>query len=140
MPRRSSAAADHPSPTLTPTPTRLPLPNLTLAPDASWTRERMAVLLSSSDLTKSYGPRTLFAGTSLDLRDGERIGFIAPNGAGKSTLLKIFAGLEHTDAGTVARSRTARIAYLPQDPVLDSEWTIEQAVADALRDDHAEEH
>src|SRR5688500_6632873 len=87
----------------------------------------MAVLLSSQGLTKSYGPRTLFADIALDLREGERVGLIGPNGAGKSTLLKLLAGLEVPDVGTVARLRTARVGYLAQEPVLDPDWTVEEA-------------
>src|SRR4051794_14871175 len=92
----------------------------------------MAVLLSSQGLSKAYGPRTLFADISLDLRDGERIGLIGPNGAGKSTLLKILAGLEVPDTGTVGRLRTARVAYLPQTPEFAPEATIREVVAAGL--------
>jgi ABC-type polysaccharide/polyol phosphate transport system ATPase subunit len=54
----------------------------------------MTVLLSGQGLTKSYAHRPLFAGLSIDLRAGEKVGLIGPNGAGKSTLLKILAGVE----------------------------------------------
>jgi ATP-binding cassette subfamily F protein uup len=100
----------------------------------------MSVLLSCRELTKSYGPRTLFADVSLDLREGERIGLIGPNGAGKSTLFKILAGLEEPDRGTVARLRKARIAYLAQEPTFDPERTVEETVAEGLRDEPLEEH
>jgi ATPase subunit of ABC transporter with duplicated ATPase domains len=43
------------------------------------------------DISKSYGHRPLFAGLSLDLRAGERVGLVGPNGAGKSTLLKLMS-------------------------------------------------
>jgi ATP-binding cassette subfamily F protein uup len=100
----------------------------------------MAVLLGSQELSKSYGPRTLFANISLDLRDGERIGFIGPNGAGKSTLLKIFAGLETADHGKVSRLRKAQICYVPQEAVFDPELGVEDVLTGALKDSDLEEH
>lgn len=100
----------------------------------------MAVLLGSLELSKSYGPRTLFSNISLDLRDGERIGFIGPNGAGKSTLLKIFAGLETPDHGTVSRLRKAQICYVPQEALFDPEFTVEEVLAKAIAASDLEEH
>jgi ATP-binding cassette subfamily F protein uup len=100
----------------------------------------MTVLLSSQGLGKAYGPRPLFSNISLDLRVGERVGLIGPNGSGKSTLLKILVGLETPDSGTVALRRTARLGYLPQESAFDPAATVEDVLADALRDEHAEAH
>ena len=77
----------------------------------------MTLLLSVQGLTKSYGPRPLFADLSLDLRAGERVGLIGPNGSGKSTLLKLLAGREEPDAGTRSVRRRARLGYVAQDDV-----------------------
>lgn len=100
----------------------------------------MTVLLSSLGLSKAYDHRPLFANVSLDLRAGERIGLIGPNGSGKSTLLKVLAGVETPDAGTVALRRTVRLGYLPQEPVLDPDRTVEEILTDALASDPDEEH
>ena len=43
-------------------------------------------MLTISQVTKSFGGRTLFADASLQINPGDRIGLIGPNGAGKSTL------------------------------------------------------
>src|SRR5437016_2893087 len=72
----------------------------------------MTVLLSAQNLTKSYGPRPLFAGLSLDLCASERVGLIGPNGSGKSTLLRLLAGLEEPDAGSRSLRPTAPLGYL----------------------------
>jgi len=100
----------------------------------------MTVLLSSQGLSKAYGPSPLFTNIALDLRAGERVGLIGLNGSGKSTLLKILAGLETPDTGAVALRRTARLGYLPQDPVFDCDQTVLEVLTSALRDDRTEEH
>jgi ATP-binding cassette subfamily F protein uup len=99
----------------------------------------MTVLLSVQGLTKGYGPRPLFAGLSLDLRAGERVGLIGPNGAGKSTLLRLLAGLEEPDAGTRVLRRAARLGYVAQDDVFAAGQTARQAVLAALADEPLEE-
>src|SRR3954449_10197780 len=75
----------------------------------------MTVLLSARGLAKSFGPRPLFAGLSLDLRAGERVGLIGPNGAGKSTLLRLLAGLDEADDGERSLRRGVRLGYVAQD-------------------------
>ena len=94
----------------------------------------MSVLLSATDLTKSYTARPLFSGLAFDLRAGEKVGLIGPNGAGKSTLLKILAGQEPTDEGQVSTRRGARVGYLAQDDVFPEGSTVTDVVVDALAD------
>ncbi len=100
----------------------------------------MSVLLSAQGLTRTFGPRPLFADIALDLRAGERVGLIGPNGSGKSTLLKLLAGLDTPDDGTVAPRRTTRLGYLAQEERFDSEHTVEEVLTDALSDEDVEEH
>jgi ATP-binding cassette subfamily F protein uup len=105
----------------------------------SFPRIFMALLLSSQNLTKSYGPRRLFQGITLGLYDGDRAGMFGPNGAGKSTFLKILAGREHADEGTIEGRRGIRVAYLPQEDKFTKE-TPEEELLHVLRDEHMEEH
>ena len=100
----------------------------------------MSVLLSVRDITKSFGPRPLFADLALDLRAGERVGLIGPNGAGKSTLLRILAGLEPPDAGTRTARRGARIGYVAQDDVFPAGQSVRDVLLGALADEAVEEH
>ena len=100
----------------------------------------MAFLLRCDSLTKSFGPRRLFAGISISFEDGERTGLIGPNGSGKSTLLKIMAGLEHPDEGTLTTRRNLRLGYVSQADTFPAAATPRQVLLDAVEDPHAEEH
>jgi len=100
----------------------------------------MTVLLSAQELTKSFSHRPLFAGLSLDLRAGERIGLIGPNGAGKSTLLKILAGRDATDEGTVTARRGTRIGYMAQDDTFAPGVTVNDVVVAGFGSDSVEDH
>lgn len=72
-------------------------------------------LLSCQTISKSYGGRQLFKELSFGIFRGDKLGLIGPNGSGKSTFLKILAGLENPDEGVVARNKTLRIGYVPQE-------------------------
>lgn len=100
----------------------------------------MTVLLSIQDISKSYGPRPLFTGLSLDLRAGERIGLIGPNGAGKSTLLRLLAGRDEPDAGSRSLRRTVRLGYLAQDDVFEPGLSVRQVVIAGLATEPMDEH
>jgi len=92
----------------------------------------MPVALSSRDLSKTFGTRTLFTGVSLTLEDRERLALIGPNGSGKSTLLKILAGIETTDTGEVTVRKGLRVAYVSQQDVFDAGSNVLSAVAGPL--------
>ncbi|MBI5244384.1 MAG: ABC-F family ATP-binding cassette domain-containing protein [Elusimicrobia bacterium] len=97
----------------------------------------MAILLSSQNLSKSFGARPLFENLSFGLFEGERTGLIGSNGGGKSTLLKILAGLETPDEGLFSPRRGVRVGYLPQhDRCEDAApgLTVRDAAAHSVRD------
>jgi ATP-binding cassette subfamily F protein 3 len=72
-------------------------------------------LIQLSDLTKSFGDRTLLEHVTWQIGDGDRVGLCGPNGAGKTTLLKMLAGLDEPDSGAIVTPSTLTIGYLPQD-------------------------
>jgi len=72
-------------------------------------------MISVSDLAKSFGDRTLFAGVSFQLNPGERYGLVGANGSGKTTLLEILAGRQEPSAGAVSVPRRLELGVLEQD-------------------------
>ncbi|MGQ3136884.1 ATP-binding cassette domain-containing protein, partial [Phenylobacterium sp.] len=67
----------------------------------------------------------------------ERVGLIGRNGTGKSSLLKILASLEKADDGTLQVQTGLRIAYVPQEPVLDLQSSVFEAASVGLADARA---
>lgn len=87
--------------------------------------------LSVENISKSFGMRVLFEGISFGINEGQKIGFVAKNGTGKTSLLNIIAGNDVPDSGNVTFRKGLKVAYLPQDPNLDAELTVEQAIFSA---------
>ena len=85
------------------------------------------------NVRKSYGPRVIYDGFSLNIRRGERWAVMGRNGAGKSTLLKMIAGASQPDSGAVRLGASLQMGYFSQQSldVLDPDLTvIEQLQSD----------
>jgi ATP-binding cassette subfamily F protein 3 len=87
-------------------------------------------MLTLSDVSKSFGGRTLFSAVTLQVNRRDRLALVGPNGAGKSTLFSMILGNEPPDQGEVITERNVSIGYLPQEsaPVGD-ETVLELATA-----------
>jgi ABC transport system ATP-binding/permease protein len=85
-------------------------------------------ILTLEAIGKQFADRPLLDGVSLTIDSGERVGVVGVNGSGKTTLLRIAAGVEPPDDGRVAATRGLRLAYLPQNPVLDPDLTVIEQV------------
>lgn len=59
------------------------------------------IILSVSDLTKSYGKHQAVKGISFEVAQGEVFGILGPNGAGKTTTFEVIEALRPIDSGTV---------------------------------------
>ena len=59
------------------------------------------VLLTASNISKSYAGVHALRSADFELRSGEVHALIGENGAGKSTLIKIITGAIASDAGTL---------------------------------------
>jgi lipopolysaccharide export system ATP-binding protein len=96
--------------------------------------------LRTTDLSKSFGGRTVVRGVSLEIASGEVVGLLGPNGAGKTTTFSMVVGLTAPDSGRVlldgsdvtedpmyVRARKG-IGYLPQEPSIFRGLTVEQNI------------
>ena len=84
------------------------------------------------DASLAFGHVALLDKTEFALESRERVGLIGRNGTGKSSLLKILGGLEKPDDGSLHVQQGLRIAYVPQEPLLDDTATIFEQVRKGL--------
>ncbi len=78
--------------------------------------------------------RQILKDISLSFFPGAKIGVLGLNGAGKSTLLKIMAGVDTDIEGEALPMPGIKIGYLPQEPQLNPEHTVREAVEEGLGD------
>ena len=83
-------------------------------------------MLTIANISKSYGPRTLFAEVSLNIARTDRLGLVGANGAGKSTLFNIILGKDQPDEGLIEWERGANFGFLPQESAPAGDETILQ--------------
>jgi ATP-binding cassette subfamily F protein uup len=92
-------------------------------------------LVNLKSVEKGYASRSVLAGVTLGIAEGERIGMVGENGAGKSTLLRLIGGFELPDAGAVTRTSGVSQAQVSQGSELEPGDTIREALA-GRRADH----
>ena len=76
--------------------------------------------------------RQILKDISLSFFPGAKIGVLGLNGAGKSTLLKIMAGVDTDIEGEALPMPGIKIGYLPQEPQLNPEHTVREAVEEGM--------
>ena len=78
--------------------------------------------------------RQILKDISLSFFPGAKIGVLGLNGSGKSTLLRIMAGIDKDIQGEALPMPNLKIGYMPQEPELDADQTVRQAVESGLGD------
>jgi sulfate-transporting ATPase len=76
--------------------------------------------------------RVILKDISLSFFPGAKIGVLGLNGSGKSSLLRIMAGVDKEHEGEAVPMPNMRIGFLPQEPELDPQQTVRQAVEGGL--------
>lgn len=101
------------------------------------------ITVEATELTRIYGGRQAVSNVSFTLSQGEVLGFLGPNGAGKSTTMKMLTGNLAPSFGSVKicgidmiekpKDAKALIGYLPEQPPLYRELTVDEFLAVAAR-------
>lgn len=76
--------------------------------------------------------RHILKNISLSFFPGAKIGVLGLNGAGKSTLLRIMAGIDTEIEGEARPNPGIKIGYLSQEPKLNPNHTVREAVEEAV--------
>ncbi|MFH1043591.1 MAG: energy-dependent translational throttle protein EttA [Pseudomonadota bacterium] len=76
--------------------------------------------------------RFILKNISLNFFAGAKIGVLGLNGSGKTTLLRIMAGEDKDYDGEVVAKPNMRIGYLAQEPQLDADKSVREAVEEGL--------
>jgi ATP-binding cassette ChvD family protein len=83
-------------------------------------------------LKKAYGLKVVLDDIHLTFLEGARIGMVGHNGAGKTTLLRIIAGEDKAFEGEAYPVSDLTIGYVPQEPVLDPDTTVQEQLEEAV--------
>ncbi|MBO7643499.1 MAG: ATP-binding cassette domain-containing protein, partial [Bacteroidales bacterium] len=96
--------------------------------------------LRCQNLVKKYGLRTVVKGVSMEVEQGEIVGFLGPNGAGKTTSFYMITGqivpndghvfLDDEEITGLPRYKRAQkgIGYLPQDASVFRKMSVEDNI------------
>lgn len=104
----------------------------------------MPMKLRAENLVKKYGPRTVVKGVSMEVEQGEIVGFLGPNGAGKTTSFYMITGLvvpnggqiflddqEITDLPMYKRAQMG-VGYLAQEASVFRKMTVEDNIMSVM--------
>lgn len=89
-------------------------------------------LITLQNAQLAFGHVALLDHAEFSLEIAERVGLIGRNGTGKSSLLRILAGIEKPDDGDLRVQQGLRVTYVAQEPQLDSNASVFEAVSAGL--------
>ena len=84
--------------------------------------------ITFDNVSFKYIERPILDKASFSIVDTDKVGIVGVNGTGKTTMLKLICGMEKPNSGTITISGGARINYLAQDSLFDSQKTLMEIV------------
>ncbi len=96
--------------------------------------EANKIIYSMMRVSKYYDQKPVLKDISLSYFYGAKIGVLGLNGSGKSSLLRILAGVDKDFNGEISLSSGYSIGYLAQEPELELDNTVRQAVEEGVRE------
>lgn len=97
------------------------------------TVDEKKIIYTMSDVSRSYGTKTVLKNISISYYYGAKIGVIGANGSGKSSLFKILAGVDTDFTGETILSPGYSIGYLEQEPELEAGKTVKEIVMEGVQ-------
>jgi energy-dependent translational throttle protein EttA len=95
----------------------------------------MQYIYTMNGVTKTVPPkREILKNITLSFFPGAKIGLLGLNGAGKSTVLRIMAGVDTEFTGEARPQPGIKVGFLEQEPKLNAEHTVREAVEEGLSD------
>ena len=104
------------------------------------------MILTLSNVSKSFGTQMVLKELSLDVADGEFVAVLGSSGSGKTTLLRLIAGFDEPDSGEISISgklvasknvfvsaEARKVGYVPQDAALFPHLSVFENVAFGLK-------
>lgn len=100
--------------------------------------------LRAENLVKKYGPRTVVKGVSVEVNQGEIVGFLGPNGAGKTTSFYMITGQVKPNGGKIFlddegitglpmyRRAQKGVGYLAQEASIFRKMTVEDNIMSVM--------
>jgi lipopolysaccharide export system ATP-binding protein len=104
----------------------------------------LSLVISTNELVKTYGGRTVVNHVSVNVHQGEIVGLLGPNGAGKTTTFYMVVGLIRPDEGKVFVNDTEitglpmykragmGLGYLPQEASVFRSLSVEDNIMAVL--------
>jgi energy-dependent translational throttle protein EttA len=94
---------------------------------------KMQYIYTMIGVSKTVPPkREIIKDISLSFFPGAKIGLLGLNGSGKSTVLRIMAGVDTDFQGESRPQPGIKVGYLEQEPCLNPEHTVRQAVEEGV--------
>ena len=96
-------------------------------------------MLNIADISYSVEGKPLFAGASVRIPTGHKVGFVGRNGTGKTTLFRLIRGELTLEGGSIALPERARIGGVDQevpgsaDSLIDTVLAADRLEVEAVR-------
>ena len=106
------------------------------------------MILRCENIVKKYGMRTVVKGVSMQVEQGEIVGFLGPNGAGKTTSFYMMTGQIEPNAGRVFldeeditglpmyKRAQKGLGYLPQEASVFRKMSVENNILSVMEMNH----
>lgn len=91
-------------------------------------------MIQLKDICLSFGTQRVFDHINETIGSDQKLGLVGRNGSGKSTLLKAIDRQQPLDNGSIVVSGKGRVAYMPQEVVMNSSLSILEEALSSYKD------